>query len=146
MTDADVDGAHIASLLMTFFFIRMRKLIVNGHLYLAKPPLYRITQNNKTYYAANDEQKLLITKKLSSENKAKIEVGRFKGLGEMTPKQLKETTMDPKLRLLYQVSIDDFDNTNVIVDNLMGKNPEKRFKFIQEKALLNKEGNLEIYV
>jgi topoisomerase-4 subunit B len=146
MTDADVDGAHIASLLMTFFFIRMRKLIVNGHLYLAKPPLYRITQSNKTYYAANDEQKLLITKKLSSESKAKIEVGRFKGLGEMTPKQLKETTMDPKLRLLYQVSIDDFDNTNVIVDNLMGKNPEKRFKFIQEKALLNKEGNLEIYV
>jgi topoisomerase-4 subunit B len=64
----------------------------------------------------------------------------------MTPKQLKETTMDSKLRLLYQVSIDDFDNTNVIVDNLMGKNPEKRFKFIQEKALLNKEGNLEIYV
>jgi topoisomerase-4 subunit B len=146
MTDADVDGAHIASLLMTFFFIRMRKLIVNGHLYLAKPPLYRITQNNKTYYAANDEQKLLITEKLSSESKAKIEVGRFKGLGEMTPKQLKETTMDSKLRLLYQVSIDDFDNTNVIVDNLMGKNPEKRFKFIQEKALLNKEGNLEIYV
>ena len=146
MTDADVDGAHIASLLMTFFFIRMRKLIVNGHLYLAKPPLYRLTQNNKTYYAANDEQKLLITEKLSSESKAKIEVGRFKGLGEMTPKQLKETTMDPKLRLLYQVSIDDFDNTNVIVDNLMGKNPEKRFKFIQEKALLNKEGNLEIYV
>jgi topoisomerase-4 subunit B len=83
---------------------------------------------------------------LSVASKAKIEIGRFKGLGEMTPKQLKETTMDHKLRLLYKVSIDDFDNTNVIVDNLMGKNPEKRFHFIQEKALLNREGDLEIYV
>ena len=146
MTDADVDGAHIAALLMTFFFLRMRKLIVNGHLYLAKPPLYRLTQNNKTYYASNDEQKLRIMDKLAVSSKAKIEVGRFKGLGEMTPKQLKETTMEPKLRLLYRVSIDDFDNTNVIVDNLMGKNPEKRFQFIQEKALLNRAGDLEIYV
>ena len=146
MTDADVDGAHIAALLMTFFFLRMRKLIMNGHLYLAKPPLYRLTQNNKTYYAASDEQKLIMMDKLSSESRAKIEVGRFKGLGEMTPKQLKETTMEPKLRLLYRVSIDDFDNTNVIVDNLMGKNPEKRFQFIQEKASLNREGDLEIYV
>lgn len=146
MTDADVDGAHIAALLMTFFFLRMRKLIVNGHLYLAKPPLYRLTQNNKTYYASNDEQKLRIMDKLAVSSKAKIEVGRFKGLGEMTPKQLKETTMEPKLRLLYRVSIDDFDNTNVIVDNLMGKNPEKRFQFIQEKALLNREGDIEIYV
>ena len=146
MTDADVDGAHIAALLMTFFFLRMRKLIVNGHLYLAKPPLYRLTQNNKIYYASNDEQKLRIMDKLAVSSKAKIEVGRFKGLGEMTPKQLKETTMEPKLRLLYRVSIDDFDNTNVIVDNLMGKNPEKRFQFIQEKALLNRAGDLEIYV
>ncbi len=146
MTDADVDGAHIATLLMTFFFLRMRKLIINGHLYLAKPPLYRLTQNNKTHYANNDEQKLRIMDELSASSKAKIEVGRFKGLGEMTPKQLKETTMDHKLRLLYKVSIDDFDNTNVIVDNLMGKNPEKRFNFIQEKALLNREGDLEIYV
>jgi len=146
MTDADVDGAHIAALLMTFFFLRMRKLIVNGHLYLAKPPLYRLTHNNKTCYASTDEQKLRIMNELSASSKAKIELGRFKGLGEMTPKQLKETTMDHKLRLLYKVSIDDFDNTNVIVDNLMGKNPEKRFNFIQEKALLNREGDLEIYV
>ncbi len=146
MTDADVDGAHITALLMTFFFLRMRKLVVNGHLYLAKPPLYRLTQNNKTYYAANDEQKLLMINKLSAESRAKIEIGRFKGLGEMTPKQLKETTMEPKLRLLYRVSIDDFDNTSIIVDNLMGKNPEKRFQFIQEKASLNREGDLEIYV
>jgi topoisomerase-4 subunit B len=133
-------------IIMTFFFLRMRKLIINGHLYLAKPPLYRLTQNNKTHYANNDEQKLRIMDELSASSKAKIEVGRFKGLGEMTPKQLKETTMDHKLRLLYKVSIDDFDNTNVIVDNLMGKNPEKRFNFIQEKALLNREGDLEIYV
>lgn len=137
MTDADVDGAHIASLLMTFFFLRMRELIINDHLYLARPPLYRLIQNNKTYYAANDEQKLAIIKKLSASSKAKIDIGRFKGLGEMTPKQLKETTMDPVLRLIDKVSIDDFDNTRIIVDNLMGKNPEKRFNFIQEKALLN---------
>lgn len=146
MTDADVDGAHIASLLMTFFFLRMRKLITGGHLYLAKPPLYRLTQNNKTYYAANEEQKSEIIKKLNASSKAKIDVGRFKGLGEMTPKQLKETTMDPSLRLMHKVSIDDFDNTNIMVDNLMGKNAEKRFQFIQEKALSTKEGELELYV
>lgn len=146
MTDADVDGAHIAALLMTFFFLRMRKLVANGHLYLAKPPLYRLTQNNVTHYAADEEQKQVMIDKLSKASKAKIEVGRFKGLGEMTPKQLKETTMEHKLRLLYQVSIDDFDNTSTIVDNLMGKNPEKRFQFIQENALLLREGDLEIYV
>lgn len=146
MTDADVDGAHIAALLMTFFFLRMRKLVANGHLYLAKPPLYRLTQNNFTYYAADDEQKAEMIDKLSKASKAKIELGRFKGLGEMTPKQLKETTMEHKSRLLYKVSIDDFDNTHTIVDNLMGKNPEKRFQFIQEKSLLIREGDLEIYV
>ena len=124
----------------------MRKLVANGHLYLAKPPLYRLTQNNVTHYAADEEQKQVMIDKLSKASKAKIEVGRFKGLGEMTPKQLKETTMEHKLRLLYQVSIDDFDNTSTIVDNLMGKNPEKRFQFIQENALLLREGDLEIYV
>lgn len=135
MTDADVDGAHIASLLMTFFFMRMPKLIKNGHLYLARPPLYRLTQNNKTYYALDETQKQGLVSKLSKQSKAKIDVGRFKGLGEMTPKQLKETTMDPKLRILQQVIIDDFADIDKIVDDLMGKNPEKRYQFIQEQAL-----------
>ncbi|MDC0864984.1 DNA topoisomerase IV subunit B [Rickettsiaceae bacterium] len=142
MTDADVDGAHIASLLMTFFYLHMRKLIENGHLYLAKPPLYRLTQGSSTYYASNDQQKDKLFKELSK-NKAKIEVGRFKGLGEMTPKQLKETTMNPKTRMLHKVNISDFANADVMVDNLMGKKPEKRFQFIQKHALIE---NAELYI
>lgn len=135
MTDADVDGAHIASLLMTFFYLRMPDLIADGHLYLARPPLYRLTQGTKTYYASDDEQKAIMTRKLSKESKAKIELGRFKGLGEMTAVQLKETTMDPKGRLLYKVHMEDIEDTNNIVEDLMGKKPEKRFQFIQSQAL-----------
>lgn len=145
MTDADVDGAHIAALLMTFFYLRMRKLVENGHLYLARPPLYRLVQGTKTHYAANDEQKEQMFKELSKDRK-KIETGRFKGLGEMTPKQLKETTMDPKTRMMYKVSIGDFDNIDTIVDNLMGKKPEKRFQFIQERALAQHKNEIELYV
>lgn len=143
MTDADVDGAHIASLLMTFFYLRMQKLVQNGHLYLACPPLYRLTQNNKTYYAADEEQKEAMIAKLG---KSKIEIGRFKGLGEMTPKQLKETTMDPKTRTLYKVNIDRVEDIDTIVDDLMGKKPEKRFKFIQDQALTRKELIEELYI
>ena len=145
MTDADVDGAHIASLLMTFFYLRMRKLIENNHLYLARPPLYRLVQGSKTYYAANEIQKNTMVKELTKGNK-KLEVGRFKGLGEMTPQQLKETTMDPKTRMLYKVNIADFKNIDTIVDNLMGKNPEKRFHFIQEQALTKSLGEIGLYV
>ncbi len=145
MTDADVDGAHIAALLMTFFYLRMRKLIENGHLYLAKPPLYRLVQGNKTHYAADEVQKEYLVKQLEKDRK-KIEVGRFKGLGEMTPKQLKETTMDPNTRTLYKVGIDDFENIDIMVDNLMGKNPEKRFQFIQEQALAREKQDIELYV
>lgn len=135
MTDADVDGAHIASLLMTFFFMRMPQLINNGHLYLAKPPLFRITQGANSFYAASDQEKDSIVAKLSKKNKTKIDIGRFKGLGEMNAKQLKETTMDPNTRSLIKVNIADFDKTGKIVDDLMGKKPEKRFNFIQEQAL-----------
>jgi topoisomerase IV subunit B len=145
MTDADVDGAHIAALLMTFFYMRMRKLVENGHLYLARPPLYRLVQGTKTHYAANEEQKIKMFEELSKDRK-KIEVGRFKGLGEMTPKQLKETTMDPKTRMMYKVSVADFDNIDTIVDNLMGKKPEKRFQFIQERALAKDKNEIELYV
>ncbi|WP_425363914.1 DNA topoisomerase IV subunit B [Candidatus Tisiphia endosymbiont of Hybos culiciformis] len=136
MTDADVDGAHIASLLMTFFYLRMPKLISSGHLYLAKPPLYRLTQSNKTYYAVNEQQKTDLTAKLLKNSKAKIDIGRFKGLGEMMPAQLKETTMNPKNRSILKVTIDDFDNIAKIVDDLMGKKPEKRFQFIYNQALI----------
>lgn len=136
MTDADVDGAHIASLLMTFFFLRMPKLVEEGHLYLAKPPLYRLTQSNKTYYANDEEEKAKLTDKLSKTSKAKIEVGRFKGLGEMMPMQLKETTMHPEKRSLLKVTLEDFQNVDKIVDDLMGKKPEKRFQFIYEQALV----------
>ncbi|MCP5369801.1 MAG: DNA topoisomerase IV subunit B [Rickettsiaceae bacterium] len=145
MTDADVDGAHIASLLMTFFYTRMRKLVENNHLYLAKPPLYRITQSAKSYYANTEEQRDQILKTLEH-NKKKVEIGRFKGLGEMTPAQLKETTMDPKTRILYRVHIDNFESADKIIDDLMGKNPEKRFQFIQEQSLNKLNGEIKLYV
>lgn len=135
MTDADVDGSHIASLLMTFFYSQMFDLIKNGHLYLAKPPLFKITCNNKSYYALSEKEKEKIVKNLEK-SKNKIEIGRFKGLGEMTAMQLKETTMDPSSRTLIKISLpDDLTSTHEQVNNLMGKKPELRFKFIQEQAL-----------
>ncbi|NRB10598.1 MAG: DNA topoisomerase IV subunit B [Rickettsiaceae bacterium] len=146
MTDADVDGAHIATLLMTFFYLRIPKLITNGHLYLAKPPLYRLVQNHKTFYATNEQQKEEIFNKLYKASRTKIDVSRFKGLGEMTPKQLKETTMDSKTRTLYKVNIDDLANVDKIVDNLMGKKPEKRFQFIHDNALSRKDLLTQLYI
>lgn len=134
MTDADVDGAHISSLLMTYFFQEMVELIKNGHLYLAIPPLYRITAGGVSYYANDEEQREKIIAKLKKKYK-KIELGRFKGLGEMTPKQLKETTMDVKSRGLYKVLLNDqnYDYASQKVHALMGKKPELRFKLIQEQ-------------
>ncbi|WEX07570.1 DNA topoisomerase IV subunit B [Chelativorans sp. AA-79] len=134
MTDADVDGAHIASLLITFFYQEMPQLITNGHLFLAVPPLYRITQGGKTMYARDDVHKdeLLATE---FTGRGKIEIGRFKGLGEMMPAQLKETTMNPKLRTLLRVEVlDTPEATSSAVDALMGTKPEARFRFIQENA------------
>lgn len=135
MTDADVDGAHIASLLMTFFYTQMRPLIDQGHLYLACPPLYRLTQGAKRVYVANDaEKEYWLEKGLGG--KGKIDVQRFKGLGEMDAKDLKETTMDPKSRTLIRVSIDEDEpgETSDLVERLMGKKPELRFQYIQENA------------
>ncbi len=138
MTDADVDGAHIASLLMTYFFLAMPNLVKNGNLYLAKPPLYRLIQSNKSYYARDDKEKNLMLKKLSK-SKAKIEIGRFKGLGEMNALQLKDTTMDPAKRSLLRVKLpQDLQPISQKVEQLMGKKAEYRLQFIQEqRALIN---------
>ena len=135
MTDADVDGAHIASLLMTFFFTQMRPMIDKGHLYLACPPLYRLTQGAKRIYVASDaEKEEWLAKGLGG--KGKIDVQRFKGLGEMDAKDLKDTTMDPASRKLIRVSIDEDapGETGDLVERLMGKKPELRFQYIQENA------------
>ena len=142
MTDADVDGAHIASLLMTFFYREMPKLIEKGHLYLAMPPLYRLTQKGTSIYARDDADKELLMK-TKFDSRGKVEVSRFKGLGEMPPAQLKETTMDPNKRVLLRVQIPDALDpteraeakaTERLVEQLMGRKPEERFKFIQERA------------
>ena len=145
MTDADVDGAHIASLLITFFYRQMPKLIENGHLYLAVPPLYRLTHGAKTVYARDDEHKDELLKKEFHAN-AKVEVGRFKGLGEMMAAQLKETTMDPRKRTLLRVMLvtEDREDTADSVERLMGAKAEARFAFIQEKAEFADEAMLDV--
>jgi topoisomerase IV subunit B len=135
MTDADVDGAHIASLLMTFFFSQMRPMIDTGHLYLACPPLYRLTQGAKRLYVSDDAEKdrMMAT---GLGGKGKIDVQRFKGLGEMDAKDLKDTTMNPLSRKLIRVTITEETpgETGDLVERLMGKRPEMRFQYIQENA------------
>ena len=152
MTDADVDGAHIAALLMTFFYKEMPGLVAGGHLYLAVPPLYRLSQGGTTAYAIDDAHK----ERLMAETfagRGKIEVSRFKGLGEMPARQLKETTMDPAARTLLRVTIPDAlakseakaaREAARVVEHLMGRKPELRFQFIQENARFVAEDDLDV--
>lgn len=136
MTDADVDGAHIATLLMTFFFQEMPELVRQGHLYLARPPLYRISAGGKSHYAQDDAARAKIEN--GPFKGKKVDVSRFKGLGEMNPSQLRETTMDPNTRSLFKVTLpqeyEQRASVKDLVDRLMGKNPEHRFNFIQQNA------------
>lgn len=145
MTDADVDGAHIASLLMTFFYRKLPELVRHGHLYLAQPPLFRLTQGAKSVYAMSDADK---DRSMKREFKAgsKVEVSRFKGLGEMPPSALKETTMDPARRTLLKVIAlpEERAATSALVESLMGRKPELRFQFIQEHARLIETQELDV--
>jgi topoisomerase-4 subunit B len=131
MTDADVDGAHIASLLITFFYREMPELIRSGHLFLAVPPLYRLSQGGKTLYARDDAHKDELLETVFK-GKSKVEIGRFKGLGEMLPAQLKETTMDPSKRTMLRVVVaeETVADTNDTVERLMGNKPEARFRCV----------------
>lgn len=145
MTDADVDGAHIASLLITFFYRQMPRLIDEGHLFLAVPPLYKLTHGTKSVYARDDKHKEELIKSAFNAN-AKVEVNRFKGLGEMMPAQLKETTMDPAKRTMLKVVLlaDDRDTTADSVERLMGTKAEARFAFISDKAEFASEELLDV--
>jgi topoisomerase-4 subunit B len=145
MTDADVDGAHIASLLITFFYRQMPQLIEEGHLYLAVPPLYKLAQGARTAYARNDQHKDELLKGEFS-GRGKVEISRFKGLGEMLPGQLKQTTMDPAKRALLRVQILADEKTMIarVVEQLMGNKPEERFKFISSRAKFVSEEGLDI--
>jgi topoisomerase IV subunit B len=145
MTDADVDGAHIASLLITFFYRTMQPLIDQGHLYLAVPPLYRLTHGSKTVYARDEAHKEALLKNEFNAN-AKVDVGRFKGLGEMMPAQLKETTMDPAKRTLLRVVLltEDREGTADSVERLMGTKAEARFAFISDKAEFASDDLLDV--
>ncbi|MEM9263547.1 MAG: toprim domain-containing protein, partial [Pseudomonadota bacterium] len=135
MTDADVDGAHIAALLITFFHREMPALVAAGRLYMAQPPLFRLSAGGKTVYAMDEEAREEKIKSAFRSNQ-KVDVSRFKGLGEMNPSQLKETTMNPATRQLARVVIaeDRSEDASQLVDRLMGKKAEARFQFIQENA------------
>ncbi len=135
MADADVDGAHIQTLLLTFFFRFMRQLIETGHIYLAKPPLYKVSRGKKSKVAFSDEERDMISEELKNgEANAKVDISRYKGLGEMNPEELWETTMDPKNRILLKVTLEDAEKADEIFSILMGDEVEPRRIFIEENA------------
>lgn len=135
MADADVDGAHIQTLLLTFFFRFMKPLIEAGHIYLAKPPLYKLSRGKKSRVAFSDEERDLISEELKdNDTNAKVDISRYKGLGEMNPEELWETTMDPKNRILLKVTMEDAERANDVFSVLMGDEVEPRRIFIEENA------------
>ena len=136
MTDADIDGAHINTLMLTFFYRYMPELIKRGHIYLAMPPLYRVTKGKISHYIypGNEDEKARILEELGGEDAKGIQVQRYKGLGEMNPEQLKETTLDPEKRLIKRINIDDAVEADRIFTMLMGDDVPPRKDFIIEKC------------
>ena len=135
MTDADVDGSHIRTLLLTFFYRKMKEIIDGGYLYLALPPLYRVSQGKKEYYTYDDDERDLMIERMKKENKnTKVAIQRYKGLGEMNPGQLWETTMDPERRTLLQVTVETAGEAAETFQNLMGSDVEARRSFIERTA------------
>ena len=135
MTDADVDGSHIRTLLLTFLYRKMPDLFFNGHIYIAQPPLYKLSQGKKMYYAFDELEKDRLMDKMKKENQSKkVDLQRYKGLGEMNPEQLWETTMDPEKRTLLQVTMEDAEEANEIFTKLMGEEVEPRREFIETNA------------
>ena len=140
MTDADVDGAHIRTLILTLFYRYFKPIIEGGYLYIAQPPLFKVAQGKKMQYAYNEKEKEQIIKGLGKD--ARYSIQRYKGLGEMNPDQLWDTTMDPENRLMLQVSIEDAERADIVFDTLMGSEVMPRKKFIQ--AYAKKVKNLDI--
>jgi len=134
MTDADVDGAHIRTLLLTFFYRYLPQLVEDGHVYIAQPPLYKVSLGRKEYYAYDDEERDILIKRYKKEGNTKIDVQRYKGLGEMNPEQLWSTTMDPETRTLVKITIEDASQADKTFSTLMGGDVEPRRNFIQKNA------------
>ena len=135
MADADVDGSHIRTLLLTFFFRYMRPLLEQGYVYAAVPPLYKLTRGKNTRVAFSDEERDRVSAEMRGDNpNAKVEISRFKGLGEMDPSELWETTMDPTTRTLKQITLEDAIRADEVFTVLMGEKVEPRKAFIEEKA------------
>jgi len=135
MTDADVDGAHIRTLLLTFFFRQMQELIEAGYVYIAQPPLFRVAKGRDEFYAYTDQERDEYAKRLSGpESKGNVNIQRYKGLGEMNPDQLWRTTMDPATRTILRVTMEDAVEASKLFDELMGDEVEPRRQFIERNA------------